>query len=320
MKAKTVIPFLVAVALGVFAVIYGRDLLKRQGNQGPSREYAKVLAVTRDLEPGHQIEAKDLSVIEMPAESVPQTAVQNKDDVIGRVVATPMAGGQTVVQSALAARDAGPGLQALVAPGMRAVTVEVNEYSGMTGLLLPGSNVDVLATFIDEQTRQTIAKTILENVKVSAVGTIMVTKPPAGETGPTVQTRSVTLMVTPRQAEMIELATSKSRPRLVLRSRKDTASVMTAGVTMSELLGHGVPLSGDSMDKIKQMMKDMVDAHDRAAAARAPATQPIQPAVAIKTPEPQLIARRTVQVIKGGVESPKVFQDEISTGPSKKNE
>src|SRR5947207_2156131 len=76
--------------------------------------------------------------------------------------------GQMMFEGLLAGQGVDGGLTALVPHGMRAVSVEVSESSGLAGLLVPGCRVDVIATL--KQDNSQIAKTIVENAKVQAIG------------------------------------------------------------------------------------------------------------------------------------------------------
>jgi pilus assembly protein CpaB len=177
---------------------------------------------------------------------------------------------------------------------MRAVTVEVSESSGVAGMLMAGCRVDVIATL--RKGDENIARTIVENVKVQAVDRQM--KNTAGPNDPRVApNRTVTLVVTPKEAEAIELASVDSKPRLVLRGLNDKSSSASAGVSRSELLGDlaqpvevaATPNDG-SLDKILSAISSLQ-----------PATQPtlsLSPA-----PQSPQTLRSGVQIIRGGAES-----------------
>jgi pilus assembly protein CpaB len=126
---------------------------------------------------------------------------------------------------------------------MRAVTVEVNEFSGVAGLLVPGCRVDVVSTLADQETKSQVARTIVQNVKVLAVGQRLTVnnsarKDEAAMSAEAAVARSVTLLVMPRQAEAIELASSSGRTRLVLRGQFDEGVRQGGdGVSVAELLG-----------------------------------------------------------------------------------
>lgn len=304
MNWKTLIPFVVAIALGVAAVTVGKKMLRKQsvGPAGP--DLSRIVVAKRVLEPGYQLQASDLGFVDIPKQSMPQGAIANPGDIVNRVVAVRIEKGQTVVESAVAPRDAGLGLQALVPPGMRAVTVEVNEHSGMLGLIQPDCRVDVIVTLLDEESRRTIARTIVQNVKVLSVGAApaMPGQKSMGDGTMTAPPKSVTLLCSIKEAEALELAATKARPRLVLRSGKDESAVRSAGISIGEVLGAAVRSSTEVMPQgdsaFAQMVKMMAQATTR------PTTQP---AAYVEVPRPQPVLR-SVHIIKGGNESVKQFQ------------
>src|SRR5207247_1735545 len=150
--------------------------------------------------------------------------IRNKKDAVGRTVLASVVTGYPLSETILAARDAGEGLQAMVPSGMRSVTVDVSESSGVAGLLVPGCHVDVIATLRNGE--QSVAKTIVENVKVqfvarSRTGRMGRTSMELGEADVAGPAKTVTLIVTPKQANTIELANSQGKTRLVLRGNAD---------------------------------------------------------------------------------------------------
>src|SRR5439155_10895400 len=121
--------------------------------------------------------------------------------------------------------------------------IEINEFSGVAGLLVPGCRVDVVSTLNDQETRHSVARTIVQNVKVLAVGQRLTVsnvgkKDEAAMSAEAAVAKSVTLLVKPREAEAIELASSSGRTRLVLRGSFDE-SIRSGGdgVSVAELLG-----------------------------------------------------------------------------------
>jgi Flp pilus assembly protein CpaB len=122
---------------------------------------------------------------------------------------------------------------------MRAITVEVNEFSGVAGLITPGCRVDMIATM--QTDGKPVARTIVQNVKVTAVGQRVVLPPQSNDPAaqaPQEIVRAITVLVKLKDAEAMELATSTGRPRLVLRSSRDEDVVQSAGVTIGELRGN----------------------------------------------------------------------------------
>jgi Flp pilus assembly protein CpaB len=123
-----------------------------------------------------------------------------------------------------------------LAPGLRAMSVRVNEVAGVAGFALPGSYVDILVNTQEVHAstmgnEQSISKIILEKVLVLAV---------AQETShddkkPKV-VNAVTLQVTPEQSELLDLARNVGTLSLVLRNQADLALAPSSGVSRKTLL------------------------------------------------------------------------------------
>jgi Flp pilus assembly protein CpaB len=232
----------------------------------------------------------------MPRAAAPESRFGKPEDLVGRTLVAPVVKGQAMFENLLAPPGVPAGLEALVPKGMRAVTIEVSESSGMVGLIRPGSRVDVIATV--RKGDQSVARTIVQNVKVSAVGQRL-SRDASGKEDATNPTRTVTLVVTPKHAEAIELAGAQGRPRLALRGPQDTDPSSATGVTESELRGEGALVA---TAKVEPIATPPAVEPEKAE----PVTQPVQVAAA---------PRRRVQIIRGGKES-MIYYDVTTAGAS----
>jgi pilus assembly protein CpaB len=230
------------VILGLIAAKVGRDMLVSRKESGPEGQLVRIVVAKRDIAPGHTMEANDLASAAFPPDSIPRGSFRQESELAGRVALIQVIQGQPILDSFLAMAGSGSGAQAIVPPGMRAVTLEVNEFSGVAGLLVPGCRVDVVSTLPDQQTKVSVARTIVQNVKVLAVGQRLTVnnagaKNESAMSAEAAVARSVTLLVKPREAEAIELASSSGRTRLVLRGSFDEGLRQGEGVSVAELLG-----------------------------------------------------------------------------------
>jgi len=184
-----------------------------------ARNLASVVAAARDLAIGKRIQAEDLRLISLDRKDLPKGAFLKTAEVIDRAVATPISAGELLLNAKLAAKGSGEGLTALIEPGLRAVSVQVNEISGVSGFIQPGTHVDVLFTRVFSNGDAATA-TILQNVKVLAYGRQL---DPSAKLDPrdTTRTTVATLLVTQQEAQRIVLAGQRGRIQLVLRNRLD---------------------------------------------------------------------------------------------------
>jgi pilus assembly protein CpaB len=282
MNWKAWAPLILASVLGLVAAKVGRDIIVRAQHAGTSAgRLVQIVAARADMDAGHLIAETDLLLTTVAAESVPRGSFRKKDEAVGRVLMLPVVKGQTILESVLAAPGSGFGPQALVPQGLRAVTIEVNEASGVAGLIAPGCSVDVVATLMDHKTSQATARIIVQNVKVLAVGQRLAL--PKKKEDDAQKFKSVTLLCSPRDAEAIELASLSGKPRLVLRGLLDSDPAQTNGVSLSDLIGRAPP------EPPPVIVPVII-----------PATQPVQvrrdPIVERKAPP-----TRSVEVIRNGV-------------------
>src|SRR5438093_5799959 len=183
------------------------------------RDLVTVAAAAHDLAIGRRIQADDLKLVTLDRKDLPRGVFVKTSDVVGRAVAVPIFAGEIVLNGKLAPKGSGEGLTALIEPGMRAVSVQVNEISGVSGFIQPGTRVDVLftRTFSNGDAATT---TILQNVKVIAYGRQL---DPSAKLDPRDTTRPTvaTLLVTQEEAQKVVLAQQRGRIQLVLRNGLD---------------------------------------------------------------------------------------------------
>ena len=137
----------------------------------------------------------------------------------------------------LAPEGTAAGLSGILEDGKRALTVKVDEVAGVAGFLHPGDHVDVLMDMAmkGESKSEHFSKTILHDISILTTGQIWEQK---GENKPMV-VNTVTLELTPEQAEVLNLASNEGKIRLALRNRNNKTIAQTQGVTTSLLLGGG---------------------------------------------------------------------------------
>jgi pilus assembly protein CpaB len=160
-------------------------------------------------------------------------------------------GGRRVVLTAiepnepvLSLKITGPGeratLSALVKPGMKAVTIRVNDVEGVGGFVLPGDRVDVVLTRqIDKGSAST--EVVLQNTRVLAVDQIADER-----AAKTTVAKSVTLEVSTVEAQKVWLASSVGNLSLLLRKAGETAETKTRKITLNDLSSNE-PVSTDKV-------------------------------------------------------------------------
>jgi pilus assembly protein CpaB len=194
-----------------------------------------VVVAAADLEVGAEISRDDIRIIDWPANAVPAQAMSDPAEVLGRGLVMPMIQNEPFLQLKLASKEAGAGLPPAIPPGLRAVSVKVNEVIGVAGYVLPGTHVDVVVTVSPTQNVTDVtSKVILTNVLVLAAGT----KIEQGEKDKKpIAVTVVTLLVDPEQAERLTLASTEGKIQLALRNPLDKDTPATRGIKRAALLG-----------------------------------------------------------------------------------
>lgn len=194
-----------------------------------------VIVAATDLDLGAEITADNVRTINWPANSMPAFAYSDPKDVVGRGIIMPMIQNEPFLPMKLAGKDGGTGLTPAIPPGLRAVSVKVNEVIGVAGYVLPGTHVDVVATVSPTQNQADMTtKVILTNVEVLAAGTKIERTTDKDKPIPVTV---VTMLVDPEQAEKLTLASTEGKIQLALRNPLDRMTPVTKGIRPAALLG-----------------------------------------------------------------------------------
>src|SRR5262245_5043618 len=222
-----------AVTLGFLAALAGYAGLKAtaaQVAQNTSKHFVPVVVAATDLTFGTKLDRAQLRVVRYPKESVPTGAFSDIDSVAGQTCKIFLAGKEPVTATKLSSR--GGGLSMLVRPGLRATSLEVNQVSGVSGFVLPGDRVDVLATVDGRGAEQNaVTKTILENAEVLASG-----QKTTQQDNKQITVQAVTILVDPMGAEKLALALHEGKLHLVLRNPEDSDTTKVFALNTQEML------------------------------------------------------------------------------------
>jgi pilus assembly protein CpaB len=197
----------------------------------PRTEPQKPVVVTaRDMALGTKLTGADVKLANLPERTVPKGAVVQVKDAAGRVLLAAVSTNEPILGSRLSEPNASEGIASTIDKGLRAVSVQITDVSGVAGLIQPKSRVDVIFTrpgAMDEAS----TSTILQNVRVLSTGRLA----PSGQSAQAAAADAcaprapvVTLLLTPDQAEVLELAKSEGKISLSLRNPQD-ADVLEGG-------------------------------------------------------------------------------------------
>ncbi len=213
--------------------------------RSPSRSLPtnKVIVASHDLQVGALIRDFDLTEAASSGPA-PEHAIKTKQEATGRGVIATIYQGEPILDQRLAPRGAGAGLASTIPIGMRALALRVNEVVGLAGFVLPGMRVDVLiagtAPGLDQGRTGSLCRTVLQNVEVLSAGQ-RIEKSIEGKPE---SVQVVNLLVSPDQAEILNLASDETRVQLVLRNPLDTKEQTTHGTSLAGLFGVDVKAAG----------------------------------------------------------------------------
>ncbi len=235
MKKVAIIPLALGVFVGGAAIKLGLDALQK-AKADSAQETATVVVATAEIPATSAIDRTMVKVIETPMTPlIGVDAYGDVDKVIGRVAGYSVPRGGVVRESLLAPKGTPAGLAVRIKSGYRAVSVKVNEVTGVAYQIRPGAFVDVIAvmTVNSGRRKQTVSRTILQKIEVAAVGRLLT----ASTDGKGKAAKSVTLLVKDTEAPKLHLAQTRGKLTLALRSDDDKLDSEDGQSTEGDLLG-----------------------------------------------------------------------------------
>jgi pilus assembly protein CpaB len=233
--ALLLVAVVLAVAAGGSVYWYLKEVPASATTEADAAETISVVVASRDVTFGTTLESHHLRVVEFPEESVPAGSYSNVDTVIGNTTKVFVVAGEPILASKLSA--IGGGLSVRIPAHMRAMSVKIDEVTGVSGFVLPGDRVDVVVT-VDNVNGSNVAvtKTVLQNIEVLAAGTKTEEK---NNHNITVQT--ATLLVDPEGAEKLALGVHQGKVHLSLRNPVDQQLVEARSTDTRQVLGMNKP-------------------------------------------------------------------------------
>jgi len=265
--------------------------------QAYQRDLNNVVVAKAEIPLGAKITVEQLALAPMPNGSAPEGVFRKLDEVAGRVAVTPIGLREPITKLKLAPEGVGAGLQAVIPEGYRALTVKVDDIVGVSGFVMPGSYVDVVAVIVpvaqSAAAQGPISKIVLQNIKVLASGANL--DSPQDKRQPA-DVKAVTLLVTPEQAEKLVLAANESKLQLVMRNYSDQEDSLTRGANKATLLS-GESVNPEPAPPSQQSKETNPAPPPKPRIKRASHVTPTLPVE--KPAAPQPVARKSVELIEG---------------------
>ncbi len=225
------IALVVAIVVAIIASRYVYREIQRASAVKPI-PMGHIVVASRPLALGTPLTAQDLSLITWPKGTVLNGSFSRIQDCIGRSLINPVTKNQPILEGILAPKEAGIGLPAAIPVGMRAVSVRVDDVVGVSGFAMPGTMVDVMATGQPSGGSDSVTRTIIQDVRVLAAGQTV----EQDTSGKPKTVNVVTLLLTPKQADQLTMASTDNRIHLALRNTIDTTITKEPPVFKTALL------------------------------------------------------------------------------------
>ena len=260
LKGKLIPMLGLAVVFGGISIFVADRLVKNKADAGQAAmpaepqkavEFKKIVVAKAALRYGMEITADQLSEIDWPADALPDGAFASISDLTGsgrRVVLSPVEPNEPILAAKLSGADGRATLANLLAPGKRAVTIRVDDISGVAGFVTPGDRVDVVLTRqtqgVPAQTAEGEAQTgapseyasevILTDIKV-----LTADQNSDERTLTPGVAKAVTIEVSTEEAQKVALSQQIGTLYLLLRAAGDQTGGGSAAISVSDLDGRG---------------------------------------------------------------------------------
>lgn len=226
------------VALGIVAALCAAVLVATlrsrvtDAQNGPvAQADVEVLVAAKDIPIKAVIDAGSFTMRKVALKQAPRDYLSDPVQVTGKVLCVPMVSGQAFTRTCFAPAGSGLEIASILPKGMRAVSISLSNYSGLEGLLYPGSIVDILVSLklpgTDGDQTQAVSTPLLQNIQVLGVEgrTILSPDGTGGSSERTSRQKTITLMVDLKQAEALQLAMQHGSISLAMRNPLDVAHI-----------------------------------------------------------------------------------------------
>ena len=250
--------FIVALLLAVLSAVLVYAKISSGGNadESSSAPGEQQVVVTRTaIKQNVELVTQDLLVKSVPLSAKTEGAFATLEDAVGKITKFPLAANEQVIASSVIdlSQPGGANLRFVVPEGRRGIAINASQVIGAGGLILPGDYVDVIWTCCEDVA--VASRTILKNVQVAAVAQGIVSSGPVDETTgdsgstsdgddpvaaesskPDPEAITLTLLLTPAEAQMVFLAEESGVLRADLRGVNDEEQIDPGFTLITDLL------------------------------------------------------------------------------------
>ncbi|KJS21770.1 MAG: hypothetical protein VR72_08935 [Clostridiaceae bacterium BRH_c20a] len=233
MRNKLVI--ILAIVFGLTTAFMVLNYLQEVKKAMDDNDYVEIAVANQDIPVNTIVSNTMVGMKKIPSQYMHPQEFTDKDQVVGKIALAPIVVGEGFMKNRLLEQgDKKEGLAYLIPKGKRALTIPVDEVSGINGLIKPGDHVDIISTVtIGELEQKTYTLIVLQDIEVLAVGKNIGKSENLANTE---ETNTATLAVTLAEAKPLMMANQRGVIRLMLRSPIDESKGYSPPFTMEELL------------------------------------------------------------------------------------
>lgn len=257
MRPKSIVLLLLALGCGLVASIGITQVISRSPKEVVIKEgMVPILVAKVDMPMGETINPTNVKLESWPQDSMPDGVLTKLSEIEGRRLRAEIFAGEPILAKKLLAKGATTSTATEFIPrGYRVVAVEVDKSDG-AGMIMPGDRVDILLHvrrndnlgIVEDRTQ-----TILQDIKVFAVNDTF-NLASKEKSGVSITAKTISLLVTPQQAEKLDLGSQLGRIRLVMRGLEDKEVVASGSISVADLLG--ITEGGDREAEEKEPASD----------------------------------------------------------------
>ncbi len=233
MKKLKLIALIAAVITGLLLYLFLNSLSHSSG--GPQ---AEVLKAAVNIPTNTKVTAEMVTLTKLPEAAVHSDALRDPKLAVGKAAQSDILAGEQILSAKLVApgESSNNSLAYAIKPGMRAITVAVDERTGLAGMLKPQDHVDIISEF-ESAAAVFYTTPIVENITILAVDSVTSkTGKALGKDGSAAPYTTLTLQVTPQEAMKLSMTEAKGHLRALLRSPLDSAPTNLPSITLDSIM------------------------------------------------------------------------------------
>ncbi|GAA4017433.1 hypothetical protein GCM10022280_15830 [Sphingomonas swuensis] len=242
MKRQSLFAVGIAVFFGLIAVFLANTYLSAGRASAVPQDMVRVAVAAAPLDFGTPLKPEHVRFINYPKDALPDGSFTSAAELLApdkkRVALTPIALNEVILASKITGPGAGASIAALLPAGHRAVSVRINDVSGVAGFIQPSDTVDVLITrqvVGANSNSQQVTDVLLQGTRVIAMG-----QRAKSDAGKPAVAKTATLEVTPLEAQKLALGQQVGDLSLVLRKPGEEDDLPPAQTVSLADLRYGV--------------------------------------------------------------------------------